>query len=198
MNIQLADRLVTLRKEHNLSQEALAEKLGLSRQAVSKWERAEASPDTDNLIALAEIYGISLDALLGNDVDIEKTSENTEDKAEDTVNKDGKNVDKFKKMLSYAPVILLAVVAIYIICGMLFHLWKILWVLFLLAVAYALYFGSKIVKKKIVSVFLMTCCVTLVASAIYALAGFVFNVWGIAWIVFLAIPAYAYISFIKK
>ena len=51
MNIEIADRLVKLRKEHNLSQEALASKLGLSRQAVSKWERAEASPDTDNLVA---------------------------------------------------------------------------------------------------------------------------------------------------
>lgn len=199
MNIQLADRLVTLRKEHKLSQEALAEKLGLSRQAISKWERAEASPDTDNLIALAEIYGVSLDTLLGNnDGESEKAEEKAEPKAEEPVKNADKNVRKFKKLLSYTPVILLATVAVYIIGGMIFHLWKILWVLFLLAIAYGLYTASKIVEKKIVSVFLMTGCVTLVASAIYAFAGFVFNIWGIAWIVFLAIPAYAYISFIKK
>lgn len=199
MNIQLADRLVTLRKEHKLSQEALAEKLGLSRQAISKWERAEASPDTDNLIALAEIYGISLDTLLGNnDGELEETVEKAEAEAEEPVKNADKNVRKFKKLLSYTPVILLATVAVYIIGGMIFHLWKILWVLFLLAIAYGLYTASKIVEKKIVSVFLMTGCVALVASAIYAFAGFVFNIWGIAWIVFLAIPAYAYISFIKK
>ena len=64
MNIEIANRLVQLRKENGLSQEALAAKLGISRQAISKWERAEASPDTDNLIALAELYGMSLDALL--------------------------------------------------------------------------------------------------------------------------------------
>lgn len=64
MNLEIANRLVALRKENNLSQEALAEKLGISRQAVSKWERAEASPDTDNLIALARLYHISLDQLL--------------------------------------------------------------------------------------------------------------------------------------
>ena len=64
MNLEIANRLVALRKQNNLSQEALAEKLGISRQAVSKWERAEASPDTDNLIALAKLYHISLDELL--------------------------------------------------------------------------------------------------------------------------------------
>lgn len=64
MNLEIANRLVALRKENNLSQEALAEKLGISRQAVSKWERAEASPDTDNLIALARLYHVSLDKLL--------------------------------------------------------------------------------------------------------------------------------------
>lgn len=64
MNLEIAGRLVALRKENNLSQEALAEKLGISRQAVSKWERAEASPDTDNLIALAKLYHVSLDELL--------------------------------------------------------------------------------------------------------------------------------------
>lgn len=64
MNLEIANRLVALRKENKLSQEALAEKLGISRQAVSKWERAEASPDTDNLIALAKLYHVSLDELL--------------------------------------------------------------------------------------------------------------------------------------
>lgn len=65
MNIETANRLLNLRKQHNLSQEQLAEKLGISRQSVSKWERAEASPDTDNLIELAKLYQISLDELLG-------------------------------------------------------------------------------------------------------------------------------------
>lgn len=64
MNIEIANRLLDLRKKNNLSQEELAEQLGVSRQAVSKWERAEASPDTDNLIALAKLYKVSLDEML--------------------------------------------------------------------------------------------------------------------------------------
>ena len=70
MNIEIANRLVNLRKSNNLSQEALAEKLGISRQAVSKWERAEASPDTDNLILLARLYKVSLDELLKTEDEI--------------------------------------------------------------------------------------------------------------------------------
>lgn len=68
MTIETANKLLKLRKEHNLSQEELAEKLGISRQAVSKWERAEASPDTDNLILLAKLYKVSLDELLNIDI----------------------------------------------------------------------------------------------------------------------------------
>ena len=64
MNLEIANRLLALRREHGYSQEELAYKLGVSRQAVSKWERAESSPDTDNLLALARLYGVSLDALL--------------------------------------------------------------------------------------------------------------------------------------
>ena len=71
MTIEIADRLIKLRKKHGYSQEELADKLGLSRQAVSKWERAEASPDTDNLICLAKLYGVSLDELLSTDDDVE-------------------------------------------------------------------------------------------------------------------------------
>lgn len=64
MTIETANRLVEYRKKQNYSQEEVAEKIGVSRQAVSKWERAEASPDTDNLIALASLYQVSLDELI--------------------------------------------------------------------------------------------------------------------------------------
>ena len=80
MNIEIANRLVELRKKSGLSQEDLAEKLGLSRQAVSKWERAEASPDTDNLIVLAKLYGVSLDDLLNTDEPVEDIVATTKEK----------------------------------------------------------------------------------------------------------------------
>lgn len=73
MNLKVSERLFMLRKKQGLSQEELAEKIGVSRQAVSKWERGEASPDTDNLILLSKLYGISLDELLlGDDTDEKK------------------------------------------------------------------------------------------------------------------------------
>jgi len=67
MNVETANRLMQYRKKAGLSQEELADKLGVSRQAVSKWECAESSPDTDNLIALAKIYNISLDELINGE-----------------------------------------------------------------------------------------------------------------------------------
>lgn len=72
MNVEIAERLAKRRREAGYSQESLAEQLGVSRQAVSKWERSESSPDTDNLIALAQIYGVSLDELLYVDEDIKE------------------------------------------------------------------------------------------------------------------------------
>lgn len=64
MDLEIAGRLLELRRSRGYSQEELAAELGVSRQAVSKWERAESAPDTDNLIALARLYDISLDSLL--------------------------------------------------------------------------------------------------------------------------------------
>ena len=55
MNYKTGERLAKYRKKANMSQEELADKLNVSRQAVSKWERGESSPDTDNLIALASL-----------------------------------------------------------------------------------------------------------------------------------------------
>ena len=83
MTIELANRLYELRKAHELSQDELAEKLGVSRQAVSKWERSEASPDTDNIISLAKIYGLSLDELIYGAKEDNKKTEEKETKCED-------------------------------------------------------------------------------------------------------------------
>ena len=89
MNLEIANKLYKLRKKNGLSQEALAEKLGISRQSISKWERAESSPDTDNLISLAKLYNISLDELLLNDakeIKDEQAQENSEDNDKSTKN----------------------------------------------------------------------------------------------------------------
>ena len=75
MNFELAERLTVLRKQRGYSQEALASALNISRQAISKWERGEASPDTENLIALAMLYKVSLDVLVGFSLPEEKDSE---------------------------------------------------------------------------------------------------------------------------
>lgn len=65
MSKEIGSRLAALRKERGYSQETLAEELNVSRQAISKWERGEASPDTENLIALARLYQVSIDTLVG-------------------------------------------------------------------------------------------------------------------------------------
>ncbi|MEE0707000.1 MAG: helix-turn-helix transcriptional regulator [Adlercreutzia sp.] len=72
MNVEIAQRLAELRRERGFSQEDLATQLGLSRQAVSKWERAESAPDMGNLIALADLYEVTIDELLRVSPEVEE------------------------------------------------------------------------------------------------------------------------------
>ena len=58
------EKLVTLRKDKGMSQDALAEKLGVSRQAVSKWELGTAMPETKNIVQLAEIFCVAIDYMM--------------------------------------------------------------------------------------------------------------------------------------
>lgn len=60
----LSENLLTLRKQKQMTQEEVAEKIGVSRQALAKWERGETLPDIERCRALAEIYGVTLDALV--------------------------------------------------------------------------------------------------------------------------------------
>ena len=59
----LGERIRALRLGRDMSQEDLAEALGVSRQAVSKWEKNLSYPDTENLLSLAELFGVSADEL---------------------------------------------------------------------------------------------------------------------------------------
>jgi transcriptional regulator with XRE-family HTH domain len=61
----LGERLQNLRKENMLSQEKLADLVGVSRQAVSKWETGLSNPDTENMIKLGEIFNLSIDEIIG-------------------------------------------------------------------------------------------------------------------------------------
>lgn len=65
----LADKIIDLRKKNGLSQEQLAAKLGVSRQSVSKWEGAQSTPDMDKVLKLADLFGVSTDYLLRDEVE---------------------------------------------------------------------------------------------------------------------------------
>ena len=63
------EKLYSLRKGADMTQTALAEKLNVSRQAVSRWEMGTAMPDVENLIAMSDLFGVTLDDLLKNKED---------------------------------------------------------------------------------------------------------------------------------
>lgn len=63
----LSENLYNLRKLHKLSQEQVADRLGVSRQAVAKWENGETAPDIHNCMALARLYDVSVDDLVNYD-----------------------------------------------------------------------------------------------------------------------------------
>lgn len=62
--MSIAERLQELRKQSGYSQEQVAEMLGLSRQAISKWESGQGKPEIDNIVKLTEIYNVSADYIL--------------------------------------------------------------------------------------------------------------------------------------
>ena len=208
MNIEIANRLVNLRKSNNLSQEALAEKLGISRQAVSKWERAEASPDTDNLILLARLYHISLDELLKTEdeipvpeneepapefgdafLEVDPAGQETEwdwdnvqiDENGDYVNGE-KNEGVWSLLYSFPMPILIIIV--YLIIGFKFGAWHPGWLLFLLIpIWYTLIVA---VDNRNIYCF----AYPILATLIYLCLGIFWNLWHPGWIFFLTVPLY--------
>lgn len=68
----LADKIIRLRKKNGWSQEELAEKMNVSRQAVSKWEGAQTIPDLEKILLLSELFGVTTDYLLKDEIENEE------------------------------------------------------------------------------------------------------------------------------
>ncbi len=66
--MSLGENIIRLRSERNLSQEKLAAELGVSRQAISKWETDASVPELEKLLRMSEVFGVTLDALVKGDV----------------------------------------------------------------------------------------------------------------------------------
>jgi transcriptional regulator with XRE-family HTH domain len=75
--MNFAEKLYTLRTQSGFSQEVLAEKLNVSRQAVSKWETGPTLPETDKIIAMSNLFNVSIDSLLIDSISL-NTFESTD------------------------------------------------------------------------------------------------------------------------
>ena len=71
----LADKIIDLRKKNGWSQEELAEKLGVSRQSISKWEGAQSVPDMNRILAMSDLFGVSTDYLLKDEIEADRPAE---------------------------------------------------------------------------------------------------------------------------
>ena len=74
----LGEKIKKLRKENKMSQEELAEKLGVSRQSISLWETGKTQPSLDIITMLASLFETSIDMLVGNDIKVEAKEESQE------------------------------------------------------------------------------------------------------------------------
>ncbi len=205
MNLEIASRLQKLRREKGYSQEELADKLGVSRQAVSKWERAESSPDTDNLIVLAKLYGRSLDELLLNsseddeleyntinDEDTKIESESSDDnekeikvitKAKTNYTSDGETNKKSTRVILGSVLTFVTLIA-FLLWGLLFNGWRIAWILWLV-LPFVLSIVDAVNRKKVKRV-----VYPLFTVIVFMVVGLVFGIWNPTWIVFLTIPIF--------
>ena len=73
----LADKIIKLRKKNGLTQEELAEKMNVSRQAVSKWEGAQTIPDLEKILQLSALFGVTTDYLLKDEIEDEEFTDDT-------------------------------------------------------------------------------------------------------------------------
>lgn len=189
--MKINEKIYSLRKEHNLSQEELADKLNVSRQTISKWETGESCPDFNKIVPLCDLFGITTEELLRDKI-IEKNEE-----SEVIEEKDTPNVKKsllicsaiFMYFIALASIILgeeflnlndgLVVSIFFIICGL---------ATAIIIFTCMIYPGKKQEKEEpkkdpilngIISV------VTLSTTLLYLLISFMTMAWHITWLIWI-------------
>ena len=202
MNIERANRLADLRKTNGFSQEELAEKIGVSRQAVSKWENGESSPDTDNLIALASLYGITLDELVNGP----KPNEEKVEPEIEVIDSDGDDDESKPRRMSKPQAFINSIgfpiaIVIYLLMGFFWTGpngglgWAAGWVVFLLPVVISS-FVSAVEERRFSSfqpglvmlIVIVYCGMGIIGNA------YGNNLWHPEWVMFLFIPIYSIAS----
>ncbi len=88
----LADKIIRLRKRNGWSQEELADKMNISRQAVSKWESAHSIPDLEKILQLSALFGVTTDYLLKDDIEDEEFTNDSSDTAVKKINIEEANI----------------------------------------------------------------------------------------------------------
>lgn len=205
-DIKIGSKLLQLRKKAGLSQGEMADRLGVSRQAISKWECDESLPDSENLIMIAKLFAISLDELVDNvpaaqeacaqsnetnapakalcGGDNGEENDEEEDDGEDSF--DDATTEKQKRLLRvlYAipgPILLTAV---FLLWGFLFDGWSVAWTVYLLVPVFDSVLSC--FRTRRVSPFAFPVFITFV----YCLIGMQWGLWHPYWILFFTIPVF--------
>lgn len=130
--MSLGEKIKAMRQQAALSQEQLAEKLNVSRQAVTKWETGKGIPDIANLIAISDEFDVSLDELIKDDIAVKKKIIS----------------DSSSKKWHILVIVYLVAITAYIIYFAIYH--KIIMIGFLISTLFMLFYETRIfIKEKI-------------------------------------------------
>lgn len=206
MSIKQGEYLKDLRVKNKYSQEKLGELLGLSRQSISKWEQGYAIPDTENLLKLSELYGVSVDTLLKcgeveNESEAKKVSEISEvpktvgeaapstEQSNDEIPAKAEKPARKKRGWFFISYPVLAVIA-YAVIGAKFKTvgWATGWITLLTIPLF--YTGVIAFEKKKPIIF----CYPVLALIAFLIGGFFYSLWHPMWIIFLTIPVFYIIA----
>ena len=112
MQMTIGEKIQNLRKQRGMSQEQLAEALGVSRQAVSKWEAGQSVPDIDKIISICDYFGVTTDYILRN----AETTQSQHEVAQNAYNMSEKELDENIKKKQRSALLLAIAIVLYILC----------------------------------------------------------------------------------
>ena len=186
-----SSNLYMLRHKSGMSQEDFAEKINVSRQAVSKWERNEAYPDIENLLAISELFGVTLDTLITGSVDeavVQSANSSNNDDKEDYEEDAYVNTNIRVRIWYDLPYPIMVTIA-YLLWGFLGNGWDIGWTLYVTVPVF--YSIIDCIRHKKVSDF----CYPVFITFVYLLMGMAFGMWHPWWILFVTIPVFYVIAY---